>query len=148
MQAAALKPADFFGDDDVLYLMEDMATGEIRASILHEWLHKQAPFTEADAATGIAEGDPLTEAVFDQLLAEEYEKLLRADDRDVYDDSKQTTLPIARAALERYVRSPQKLPWFIDLLNINLDNTDLAEAERRLQRFADTFAASGERITG
>jgi malate synthase len=29
-QAAALKPADFFGDDDVLYLMEDMATGEIR----------------------------------------------------------------------------------------------------------------------
>ncbi len=29
-QAAALKPADFFGNDDVLYLMEDMATGEIR----------------------------------------------------------------------------------------------------------------------
>ena len=26
-QAAALKPADFFGNDDVLYLMEDMATG-------------------------------------------------------------------------------------------------------------------------
>ncbi len=31
-QAAALKPADFFGNDDVLYLMEDMATGEIRLS--------------------------------------------------------------------------------------------------------------------
>ena len=30
MQAAALKPADSFDDDDVLYLMEDMATGEIR----------------------------------------------------------------------------------------------------------------------
>lgn len=148
MQAAALKPADFFGDDNVLYLMEDMATGEIRASILHEWLHKRAPFTEADPATGVSEGDPLTEALFDQLLDEEYEKLLQADDRDVYDDSKQTTLPIARAALERYVRSPQKFPWFIDLLNINLDNTDFAEAERRLQQFADTFAASGERITG
>jgi len=40
MQAAALKPADFFGNDDVLYLMEDMATGEIRLSILWEWLHK------------------------------------------------------------------------------------------------------------
>jgi len=26
--------ADFFGNDDVLYLMEDMATGEIRLSIL------------------------------------------------------------------------------------------------------------------
>ena len=30
----------FFGNDDVLYLMEDMATGEIRLSILWEWLHK------------------------------------------------------------------------------------------------------------
>ena len=39
-QAAALKPADFFGNDDVLYLMEDMATGEIRLSILWEWVHK------------------------------------------------------------------------------------------------------------
>lgn len=33
-QAAALKPADFFEDDDLLYLMEDMATGGIRVSIL------------------------------------------------------------------------------------------------------------------
>ena len=39
LQAAALKPADFFGNDDVLYLMEDMATGEIRLGILWEWLH-------------------------------------------------------------------------------------------------------------
>ncbi len=53
LQAAALKPADFFGDDDVLYLMEDMATGEIRVSILWEWLHKHAPFTDDDAATGV-----------------------------------------------------------------------------------------------
>ena len=50
MQAAALKPADFFGNDDVLYLMEDMATGEIRLSILWEWLHKQAAFTADDEA--------------------------------------------------------------------------------------------------
>ncbi len=45
LQAAALKPADFFGNDDVLYLMEDMATGEIRLSILWEWLHKGASLT-------------------------------------------------------------------------------------------------------
>ena len=51
-QAAALKPADAFGDDDVLYLMEDMATGEIRLSILWEWLHKGAPFTDGDPETG------------------------------------------------------------------------------------------------
>ena len=42
MQAAALKPADYFGNDDILYLMEDMATGEIRLSILWEWVHKGA----------------------------------------------------------------------------------------------------------
>src|SRR5205085_4282776 len=57
MQAAALKPADFFGDDDVLYLMEDMATGEIRLSILWEWLHKNAALTEADSETGVKSGD-------------------------------------------------------------------------------------------
>jgi malate synthase len=53
MQAAALKPADFFGNDDILYLMEDMATGEIRLSILWEWVHKGAMITENDEETGI-----------------------------------------------------------------------------------------------
>ena len=54
MQAAALKPADFFGNDDVLYLMEDMATGEIRLSILWEWLHKRAALTaDDDARSGV-----------------------------------------------------------------------------------------------
>lgn len=147
MQAAALKPADFFGDDDVLYLMEDMATAEIRAGILHEWLHKAAAFTEADPPTETAEGAPLDTALFERLLSEEYEKLLRADDRDVYDSSKQTTLPIARAALERYVRSEAKLPWLVDLLNVNLDVDDLAEAERRIEEFVTTFTDRGQRIT-
>ena len=56
-QAAALKPADFFGNDDILYLMEDAATGEIRLSILWEWVHKQARLTEDDAETGVKAGD-------------------------------------------------------------------------------------------
>ena len=56
MQAAALKPADFFGNDDVLYLMEDMATGEIRLSILWEWLHKSASLTAGDEETGVQAG--------------------------------------------------------------------------------------------
>ena len=59
-QAAALKPADFFGNDDVLYLMEDMATGEIRLSILWEWVHKKARMTAADPASGVAEGELFT----------------------------------------------------------------------------------------
>src|SRR5919109_755500 len=116
LQAAALKPADFFGNDDVLYLMEDMATGEIRLSILWEWLHKGAALDDAG---------PFTRELFERLLAEEYEKLLRASNRDVHDNSKTTTLPIAREIVETYVLEPVKLPWYIDLLNINLDNFDL-----------------------
>ncbi len=147
MQAAALKPADFFGNDDVLYLMEDMATGEIRLSILWEWLHKGAALTADDAAVGVKAGDRFTPALFDRLLIEEYDKLLAATNRDVHDDSKGTTLPIARAIVETYVKDPVKLPWYIDLLNVNLDNHDLAEAGRRIRRLAEAFARDGTRIT-
>ena len=146
MQAAALKPADFFGNDDVLYLMEDMATGEIRLSILWEWLHKQAALTEDDAI-GAKAGDPFTRALFARLLAEEYEKLRRAGNRDVHDASKQTTLPISREIVSTYVTEDVKLPWFIDLLNVNLDNHDLAEAVRRIRLLADAFRQDGTRIT-
>jgi malate synthase len=147
LQAAALKPADFFGNDDVLYLMEDMATGEIRLSILWEWLHKQAALTEDDAATGAKAGDRFSLALFGRLLGEEYEKLLAAGNRDVHDNSKQTTLPIARAIVRAYVEDPLKLPWYIDLLNINLDNHELAEAERRIQRLVEAFRRDGTRLT-
>jgi len=146
-QAAALKPADFFGNDDVLYLMEDMATGEIRLSILWEWLHKGAKLTEDDASLGVTAGDMFTPELFAQLLDEEYDKLLKASDRDVHDDSKQTTLPIARAIVARYVAEPVKAPWYIDLLNLNLNNEDLAEAERRIGLYLDAFRKDGTRIT-
>jgi malate synthase len=110
-QAAALKPADFFGNDDVLYLMEDMATGEIRLSILWEWLHKKATLTEDDGPTGVGKGDPFTADLFARLLDEEYAKLLAASNRDVHDDSKATTLPIAREIVMTYVTNQEKLPW-------------------------------------
>jgi malate synthase len=147
LQAAALKPADFFGNDDVLYLMEDMATGEIRLSILWEWLHKGAALTDADEAAGVKAGDTFTRELFTKLLAEEYAKLQRAGNRDVHDDSKQTTLPIAREIVEAYVTDAVKLPWYIDLLNITLNNHDLAEAQRRIHLMADAFRKDGTRIT-
>jgi len=145
-QAAALKPADFFGNDDVLYLMEDMATGEIRLSILWEWLHKGARFTDADPETGVRAGDTLTPRLFERLLAEEYEKLRRAGNRDVHDNSKDTTLPIAREIVETYVTGALKAPWYIDLLNINLNNHDLGEARRRIALYMDAFRRDGTRI--
>jgi malate synthase len=147
MQAAALKPADFFGNDDVLYLMEDMATGEIRLSILWEWLHKQARLTADDPETGARAGDVIGEALVLRLIAEEYAKLRAASNRDVHDDSKDTTLPIARDIVEAYVRDETKLPWYIDLLNATLGVHDRAEARRRIDLLRETFHAKGARVT-
>jgi malate synthase len=147
-QAAALKAADFFGNDDVLYLMEDMATGEIRLSILWEWLHKAARLTTADEGTGVREGDLFTRDLCTRLIAEEYDKLLRANNRDVHDESKGTSLPSARAIVETYLAHPQKLPWYVDLLNLNLNVTDLETARRRIARYAETFSTDGTRLTG
>jgi malate synthase len=146
-QAVALKPADFFGNDDVLYLMEDMATGEIRLSILWEWLHKGARLTADDPETGVRAGDTFTAPLFARLVDEEYAKLLRASNRDVHDDSKPTTLPIARAIVETYVQEPVKPPWYIDLLNLNLNNHDLETAKRRIASFVDAFRRDGTRLT-
>jgi malate synthase len=146
-QAAALKPADFFGNDDVLYLMEDMATGEIRLSILWEWLHKRAPLTADDPGVGVKAGDAFSAELFRRLLAEEYDKLRRAGNRDVHDDSKETTLPVAREVVDIYVSDPVKAPWYIDLLNLNLNNHDLGRARKRIARYMQAFKVDGARIT-
>jgi malate synthase len=147
LQAAALKPADFFGNDDILYLMEDMATGEIRLSILWEWIHKGAALTEDDAETGLKAGDVFTREIFTRLLDEEHAKLLAAGNRDVHDNSKATTLPIARAIVEAYVLDPVKVPWYIDLLNINLNNQNLSLGKERISRYMVAFKSKGVRIT-
>ena len=147
LQAAALKAADFFGNDDILYLMEDMATGEIRLSILWEWLHKGATLTEDDPETGLKAGAVFDAALFARLLDEEYAKLLVADHRDVHEGSKTTTLPIARAIVEAYVTDPVKYPWYIDLLNLNLNSHDLDLARARIARYMEEFKTSGTRIT-
>ncbi|MFT4855559.1 MAG: malate synthase [Planctomycetota bacterium] len=147
MQAAALKPADFFGNDDILYLMEDMATGEIRLSILWEWIHKNAIITEDDPDSKVKEGDTFSIGLFESLLEEEYQKLLKAGDKDVHDDSKATTLPISREIVRVYCLSKTKLPWFVDLLNINLNNLELEKAKRRISMYVDAFMKDGDRIT-
>src|SRR5262245_19175098 len=147
LQAAGLKPADYFGNHDVLYLMEDMATGEIRLSILWEWLHKNVSFTADDDPVGVKAGDRFSSELCKRFLAEEYEKLRNASNRDVHDTSKSTTLPIAREIVQAYVMDDVKLPWYIDLLNINLENRDLTEAKRRTRLLAEAFRKDGTRIT-
>lgn len=146
-QAAALKPADFFSDDDVLYLMEDMATGEIRISVLWEWLHKGGKLTESDQTLELYEGATFTFEVYEQLLAEEYEKLLQAKNKDVHEDSKTTTLPLARMIVDTLLKEKTKVPWFIDLLNLNLNNHDLKEAQKRISDYFDELKSTGNRIT-
>ena len=79
--------------------------------------------------------------------AEEYAKLRKAGNRDVHDDSKDTTLPIARAIVQTYVQSDIKAPWYVDLLNLNLGVEQLAEAEARIARFLEAFRKDGTRLT-
>jgi malate synthase len=50
-----------------------------------------------------------------------------------------TTLPIAREIVQAYVMDTMKLPWYIDLLNINLNNFDLGEAKRRIALLTEAF---------
>jgi malate synthase len=145
-QAAALKPADFFNNDDILYLMEDMATGEIRLSILWEWLHKRGKLNEDDPEIKI-KGDVFSGKIFDKLLEEEYQKLLQAKNKDVFDISKQTTLPIARQIVKTYVFSDTKIPWYIDLLNINLNNHSAKISKDRIELYMNEFKKNGNRIT-
>ncbi|MFY0651368.1 MAG: malate synthase [Cyclobacteriaceae bacterium] len=146
-QAAALKPADFFDDDNILYLMEDMATGEIRLSVLWEWIHKGGKLTEPDAELGLSAGDVFTMDIFENILREEYQKLLDARDKDVHNDSKRTTLPIALEIVEVYVKSSLKGPWYVDLLNLNLNNMDLNVAKQRIAKYYEVLNSSGNRIT-
>ena len=85
--------------------------------------------------------------LFHRLLEEEYEKLLMAKDKDVFDSSKNTTLPISKEIAIAYIESARKLPWFIDLLNINLNNFDTKVAKERIKMYVDRFTTYGERIT-
>jgi len=103
--------------------------------------------TEADTETGTSDGDPFTAELFEKLLVSEYAKLRAAGNRDVHDNSKHTTLPIAREIVDRYVRTDVKAPWYIDLLNINLNNHDLDEARRRIGLYMEAYAGDGTRIT-
>jgi malate synthase len=96
----------------------------------------------------VSENDPFTLELCRRLIAEEYGKLQRADNRDVHDDSKATTLPIAREIVERYVAEAAKPPWYVDLLNLTLGVGDVATARERIARYVATFAADGTRITG
>src|SRR4029453_17207503 len=120
---------------------------EIRLSILWEWLHKQAMLTADDAETGARAGDRFTSELCARLLAEEYEKLRHASNRDVYDSSKDTTLPIPREIVETYLMDEVKLPWYIDLLNINLGNHNLDESKRRIRLLTESFKHDGTRVT-
>jgi malate synthase len=45
------------------------------------------------------------------------------------------------------VRAAFKAPWFIDLLNLNLENDDLSVAKDRIATYMEKFQREGARIT-
>ena len=46
-----------------------------------------------------------------------------------------------------YVSEDVKPPWYIDLLNINLDNHDLQVGQQKIHDYLKAFRADGTRIT-
>ena len=56
-------------------------------------------------------------------------------------------MPIARDIVATLVESEVKAPWYIDLLNLTLDNHDREECRRRVAAYMKAFAADGTRIT-
>ena len=56
-------------------------------------------------------------------------------------------MPIAREIVESYVEQGVKFPWYIDLLNINLNNNNLNEAKERIRRYMSAFTKDGTRVT-
>ena len=146
-QAAALKPADFFGNDDILYLMEDAATGEIRLSILWEWVHKKGRLTEDDAPIGAAPAMLSHPRCSAACLPKSTKSCCVPVTGTCTLCPSKRPLPITREIVERYVLDETKVPWYIDLLNINLNNHDLACARERIESYMRTFKADGTRIT-
>lgn len=92
-------------------------------------------------------GDRLSLDLFRRLLEEEYAKLRAAPDHIVYDESKDTTLPIAREVVAARVISEVKAPWLVDLFNLNPNNHDLDEATRRIDLYLNALSEDGRRIT-
>ncbi len=50
---------------------------------------------------------------------------------DVHNDSKETILPIVKEIATTYMAESVKVPWYIDLLNINLNNHKLETAKTK-----------------
>ncbi len=46
-----------------------------------------------------------------------------------------------------YVGEPMKAPWYVDLLNLNLNNDGSDEARRRIGMYFEAFRKDGTRIT-
>ena len=52
-----------------------------------------------------------------------------------------------REIVDTYALDEDKPPWYVDLLNINLNNHDLAIARERTRRYMAAFKKDGTRIT-
>ena len=102
--------------------MEDMATGEIRLSILWEWLHKGAALTADDdsgrASRRVTRSRSSCSSGCSPRNTTSSGRRATATCTSLEDDD------AADRARDRrdLPHGPRKLPWYIDLLNITLGN--------------------------
>lgn len=145
--AASIKPASFFANSGIPYLMEDRATDEGRGSGTRKKVKVNALFTEDDPDGVVKAGDPITRELFLNRVEVQFGQLLNAPDRIVNDYAKPTILPISRMALEKFVLAQVdkdiRLPWSVDLETAVLGVTDPKQAEKLMDESINHFARSG-----
>jgi hypothetical protein len=110
-------------------------------------LHKGTKFSEADEATGVAKADKLGPELFARLLAEEYAKLRAVSNRDVHDDSKNTTLPVGRDRRELRRRSFSRRRGKSICSTSTSTTKTWREARQRIGQYMDAFGRDRTRIT-
>ena len=80
---------------------------------LWEWVHKGAILSEDDLQSGIRAGEVFIIGLFEKLLDEKYKKLLKANNKDVFDFSKTTTLPISKEIAIAYIPNEENCPGLL-----------------------------------
>jgi malate synthase len=144
MGAVAIKPASEFLNDLVLFLMEDAATAEIRASIIWDWIHKGATFDESEDFPG----QKITSDIVAQLIKKQYQKLLdESNPKNVHPETKTTTLPIAKFIVERYVFNEKKAPWLMYVMNYGLGKPEYEQVIVRINDFFEKYNQTGQPLT-
>jgi hypothetical protein len=149
--AGLIKPADYFNDPSVPFLMQDRATAEGEAAGERKKVVEEAEYTADDEMDHIKAGERLTRTRFLTTVDGEFRKLHEAPDYLIHDNVKETYLRIATMIFTKFVLAAKDdgiyLSWVADLEEVvqSLTEhgiTDHVQAEKLVDRFIRDYKRS------